>query len=292
MFLLCMAEVHGCFQTGVETITRCQEAVMGRDPETLLRELTRLKELCDQLPHIIHKISVNPKAGEQFTNPIEWGQKYAKFSAPLSKRVPALSGLALPFFLLMDVFIGRTRYDSFLGVEAVQLRRWLPLNIRAFITAIENHYQVPEFVKASGDPRLVGVLEGIVESYAGERGFMGTHRYKVYGFLEVVAKTSHTETDGISRSDDSEGRAWEEVHRMLSDSMKERLDPYHGDVKDQPHQMRGSFAECRFQARIMQRRTIDLDPHRVTGMVTFDIQNSGITFQPGRHPSHMLLRLK
>ncbi|KAF1959206.1 hypothetical protein CC80DRAFT_467607 [Byssothecium circinans] len=281
MFLLCMAEVHGCFQTGVETITRCQESVMNRNPEALLHELVALKELVDQLAYVFHKISVNPNAGEQFANPVEWGQRYAKFSAPLSKRVPALSGLALPLFLLMDAFIGRTKYTSFLGIEAVHLRRWLPLNIRAFITAIENHYRIPEFVKASGDPRLAGVLEGIIESYAGERGFMGTHRYKVYGFLEVVAKTGRAETNGNAGGGDQEGRAWEEVHRTLSDSMKERLDPYRGEVKVQPHQMRGSFEECRFQARILERQIIDQDPNRSTGMVTFDLHDTGITFQPG-----------
>lgn len=281
MFLQCMAEVHGCFQSGVEVVTRCQEAVMNRDSECLLREMIALKELVDQLPFVFHKISVNPNAGEQFANPVEWGQRYAKFSAPLSKRVPALSGLALPLFLLMDAFIGRTKYASFLGIEAVHLRRWLPLNIRAFITAIEHHYRIPEYVKASGDPRLEGVLEGIIESYAGERGFMGTHRYKVYGFLEVVAKTGRAETNGNAGAGDSEGRPWEEVHHTLSDSMKERLGPYRGEVKVEPQQMRGSFEECRFQARILDRQTIDSDSSRSTGMVTFDLSNTGITFQPG-----------
>lgn len=137
---------------------------------------------------------------------MKWGQRYAKFSAPLSKRVPALSGLALPLFLLMDAFLGRSKYGSFLGVEALHLRRWLPMNIRAFITAVENHYRIPDFVRASGDARLVGVLEGLVESYAGERGFMGMHRYKVYGFLEVVAKTGRTETNGNAGATDNEGR--------------------------------------------------------------------------------------
>ncbi|KAF2021694.1 sulfite reductase flavo protein alpha-component [Aaosphaeria arxii CBS 175.79] len=281
MFLLCMAEVHGCFQHGIESVTRCQEHVMNRDTDGLLQELIHLKSIVDQLAYVFHKISVNPSAGEQFANPVEWGQRYAKFSAPLSKRVPALSGLALPLFLLLDAFIGRTKYKSFLGIEAVHLRRWLPLNIRAFIAAVENHYRIPEFVKSSGDPRLEGVLEGIIESYAGERGFMGTHRYKVYGFLEVVAKTGRTETNGNAGAGDSEGRAWEEVHRTLSDSMKERLDPYRGEVKVQPHEMRGSFEECRFQAKILDRQNVDADPQRSTGMVTFDLHNTGITFQPG-----------
>lgn len=281
MFLQCMAEVHGCFQSGVEIVTQCQEAVMTRDSEVLLQAMVALKELVDQLPYVFHKISVNPQAGEQFANPVEWGQRYAKFSAPLSKRVPALSGLALPLFLLMDAFIGRTNYKSFLGIEAIHLRRWLPLNIRAFITAIEQHCRIPEYIKASGNPRLEGVLEGLIESYAGERGFMGTHRYKVYGFLEVVAKTGRTETNGNSGAGDSDGRPWVEVHSTLSDSMKERLEPYRGHVKVQPHQMRGSFEECRFQAKILHRQAIDHDPCRNTAMITFDITNTGITFQPG-----------
>lgn len=79
----------------------------------------------------------------------------------------------------MDAFLGRKNYNSFLGVELLHLRAWLPLNIRAFIAAIEYHYQVPDYVKASGDQRLIGVLEEIVESYAGERGFMGTQRCKL-----------------------------------------------------------------------------------------------------------------
>jgi len=125
--------------------------------------------------------------GPIFADNAQWGQRYAKFSAPLSKRVPALSGLALPVFLLMDAFLNRTKYDSFLGLEALHLRAWLPMNIRAFIAAVEYHYQVPAFVKASGDPRLIGVLDGIVEAYAGERGFMGTHRC-VYLRISSVSK--------------------------------------------------------------------------------------------------------
>jgi hypothetical protein len=76
----------------------------------------------------------------------------------------------------MDAFLNRTKYDSFLRLEALHLRAWLPINIRAFIAVIEYHYQIPIFVKASGDPRLIEVLKDIVEAYAGERGFIKTHK--------------------------------------------------------------------------------------------------------------------
>ncbi|TDZ54341.1 hypothetical protein CTRI78_v006411 [Colletotrichum trifolii] len=73
----------------------------------------------------------------------------------------------------MCAFLGRKRYDSFLGNEGLHLRAWLPSNLRAFVVAVEYHYRIPDQVKESGDPRLLGVLDGIVEAYTGERGLMG-----------------------------------------------------------------------------------------------------------------------
>ncbi|RPA75375.1 hypothetical protein BJ508DRAFT_332183 [Ascobolus immersus RN42] len=281
MFLLCMAEVHGAFTSGVELVVRCQEAIMEKDNEALLEHLVALKMIVDQLGPIFHKISVNPSSGELFANPVEWGQRYAKFSAPLSNRVPALSGLALPLFQLLDAFMGRQKYDTFLGLEALHLRAWLPLNHRAFITAVEKFYPMPEYVKSTNDSRLHGVLEGLVESYMGERGFMGTHRYKVYGFLEVVAKTGRTETNGGAGSADSEGRPWEEVHKTLSDSMIERLEPYRKNITLKPHEMRGCFEECRFRGKVTAREWIDTDEDRNTAKVSIGINDSGVTFGPG-----------
>jgi sulfite reductase alpha subunit-like flavoprotein len=104
---------------------------------------------------------------------------------------------------------------------------------------------------------------------------------KVYGFLEVVAKTGRSETNGNSGASDDAGRPWEEVHKTLSESMRERLEPFRGKVNLQPHELRGSFEECRFKARILSRSSVDMDPSRSTGMVTFGLEDTGITFQPG-----------
>ena len=78
--------------------------------------------------------------------------------------------------MLTHVCYQRSNFKSFLGIESIHLRAWMPLNVRAFTAAIENHYPVVPYIKASRDPRLIGVLDAIVESYAGEKGFMGTHR--------------------------------------------------------------------------------------------------------------------
>lgn len=180
----------------------------------------------------------------------------------------------------ITVILIRDSYSSFLGAEALHLRAWLPSNHRAFIAAVQYHYSIPQFVQQSNDPRLKGVLEGIVEAYTGERGFMGVHRYKVFGILEVAAKTGRTATNGLSGAADA-NRPWEETHRQFSDAMKERLEPFRGKLNLEPQSMRGTFEECRYMGRVAGVSSVDRDSKRGTAMVTIDIRDTGITFAPG-----------
>ncbi|KAI8943332.1 hypothetical protein NX059_001349 [Plenodomus lindquistii] len=278
-FLKGCADTSASFQHGPDAIAACQEHVMNHNNEGLLRELIRLKEILERMPAAFNTISPNSRSGENYVSPAEW-VRWGKFSAPLSKRCPASSGLQFPPYLVMDAFLGRKKYDSFLGAEGVHLRAWLPSNLRAFIAAIEYYHRVPEYVKASGDPRLIGVLDGVVEAYTGERGFMGAHRYKVFGLLECASKTGRTETNGASGAGDA-SRPWEQTHKEFSEAMKERLEPFRGARDLEPHQMRGTFEECRYRGRILSRNFVDTDPKRSIAMVTLDIQDTGITFQPG-----------
>ncbi|KAJ8112822.1 hypothetical protein OPT61_g4898 [Boeremia exigua] len=278
-FLKGCADTSASFQHGPDAIAACQEHVMNRNNEGLLRELIRLKEILERMPTAFNTISPNDRSGENYVSPAEW-VRWAKFSAPLSKRCPATSGLQFPPYLVMDAFLGRKKYDSFLGAEGVHLRAWLPSNLRAFIASVEYHYQIPEYVKASGDARLIGVLDGVVEAYTGERGFMGAHRYKVFGLLECAGKSGRTETNGASGAADAM-RPWEQTHQEFSEAMKERLEPFRGQRDIEPHEMRGTFEECRYRGRILSRNFVDTDPKRSIAMVTLDIQETGITFQPG-----------
>ncbi|KAL1591803.1 hypothetical protein SLS59_010075 [Nothophoma quercina] len=278
-FLKGCADTSASFQHGPDAIAACQEHVMNRNNEGLLRELVRLKEILERMPTAFNTISPNDRSGENYVSPTEW-VRWAKFSAPLSKRCPATSGLQFPPYLVMDAFLGRKKYDSFLGAEGVHLRAWLPSNLRAFIASIEYHYCIPEYVKASGDARLMGVLDGVVEAYTGERGFMGAHRYKVFGLLECAGKSGRTETNGASGAADAM-RPWEQTHAEFSEAMKERLEPFRGQRDIEPHEMRGTFEECRYRGRILSRNFVDSDPKRSIAMVTLDIQDTGITFQPG-----------
>lgn len=298
-FLKGVADTSASFQHGPDAMAACQEAVMRGDDEGLLREMIRLKEILERMPNAFHTISPNPMSGDNYVPANEW-VRWAKFSAPLSKRCPASSGLQFPPYLLMDAFLGRKKYGSFLGAEGIHLRAWQPSNLRAFIAAVENYYSIPEYIMKSNNNLLKGVLDGVVEAYTGERGFMGVHRYKgessspnqlsyngqeltvrpVFGILEVAGKSGRTETNGASGAADA-GRPWEETHKQFSEAMKERLEPYRTDTSVEPHAMRGTFEECRYKTRILERSFVDGDAKRSMARVTLDLVNTGITFQPG-----------
>lgn len=94
-FLKGCADTSASFQHGPDAIAACQEHVMNRNSEGLLRELIRLKEILERMPTAFSTISPNDKSGENYVSPAEW-VRWAKFSAPLSKRCPATSGLQFP----------------------------------------------------------------------------------------------------------------------------------------------------------------------------------------------------
>ena len=79
---------------------------------------------------------------------------------------------------------------------------------------------------------------------------------------------------------ETQGRAWEQVHKVLSESMNERLVPYRKSITNPDH-MRGSFDDCRFKANVVSCESIDNDIDRRTAKVTLDISKTGLTFGPG-----------
>jgi hypothetical protein len=83
---------------------------MSGNKEDLLRELIRLKEILERMPNAFPSISPNPHSGDNYISPAEW-VRWAKFSAPLSKRWPATSGLQFPSYLVMDAFLERKKYE-------------------------------------------------------------------------------------------------------------------------------------------------------------------------------------
>jgi sulfite reductase (NADPH) flavoprotein alpha-component len=201
------------FAPALEAMVLAQEAVISRNSSALLKALVTIKSAVDAQVQVFHKISVNRTVESMYCDPVQWAKTVAKHGSPWKHGVPGMSGLTSPMFHALDVFLGRNDYSSVLGVEALHLRDWMPPIHKRFLNAL-GEISVGEYCKASESPELRGLFRGILESYAGERGFLGTHRYKVYGFLELAFKTGRTETNGDTMG--ANERGWEAVHDSLA----------------------------------------------------------------------------
>lgn len=325
VFLGVIVESLAIFKSGLRAMVAAQQAVMDDDAQQCFVALREVKVCVDRLVHAFHKISPNAANGSHYVDPIIWGKTVAPLNSPINPEInsPGGSGLYVPLFHALDAFLGRTKFDSALGVEALHLRKWFPPNWRKLISALgESTLSVRAYAMkvesqrraadASGQhcalPPLRRIYEQTLEAYAGERGWMGTHRFKgaaagldvgtsglcllptdalpltnphvpksvpvrvVFGFLQLVFKSGRTSTNG-GTMDDAE-QPWESVHAELQRSREERL-----QGKRAQH-CRGGAAECPFRARVLEAAPICADTGLRTAKVTLSLPD-GLDWTPG-----------
>jgi sulfite reductase alpha subunit-like flavoprotein len=288
VFFGVIIETMACFNTALPALVAAQEAVVRDDPHAVAAEMVKIKHMLDSLVPIFHKISVNEENEHFYVDPIVWGKTVATLHSPIDppNNTPGASGLYVPMFHVLDEWFGRTKYTTPLGVEAKHLRSWYPPNWRDFIEAIgspaysvRNYaYRVEKRRRQEGQsslPPLLSLYRSMLESYAGERGWLGTHRYKVFGFLELVFKAGRTATNGGTM--EGTERGWEAVHTQLQNSRKER---FHG-MKYAPELPRGTAGECPFLASVSGVDPICPDETRRTALVRLSCKGSGMTYEPG-----------
>ena len=121
----------------------------------------------------------------------------------------------------MDVFLRRDCYDSILGKEALKIREWYPLHLREFLSAVEK-VSVHAYVVNSKDPDLLGLYQAVFDAFTGVNGFLGVHRRKVYGYLQMAFKVGRSITIGGFQGL-FEDRTWLEVDRQLETTRRERF---------------------------------------------------------------------
>ena len=260
-FLGVNIEIQAKLAPVVEAAVRAQEAVVARDPDALVDHLmTILDSVRGATDVAFPKIDPNPHAGI-YADPAIWAKLTAPTGIPIVDGVPGVSGAGSTGFQLVDTFLGRTRFESPLGGEARKARAWFAPNCRRFLDAIEET-SVRRFVDESGDHELAGLFQSVLEAYAGDRGYLGVHRRKVYGFIEVAFKVGRPSTaSGITGT--FVDRTWHETDSHLGEARAERYLEFFSHAQVARLAGRTPAAGERIQ-------TIDLD---VTG--------TGVVFRPG-----------
>ncbi len=220
IFYLTQVEMLAQCTPVVSAAVRAQEAVMHDDRAALKRELIAIT---DQLYAVTHgpfmQINPNPHS-RHYVDPIVWAKTVAPFAVPIHEGVQGPSGTSSPIFHLLDLFFERQTYASMLGQESMHLRTWYPPHWQAFLAAI-GELSVRDYVETTADRELAGLYQEAHNAYVGEDGFLGRHRLKVYGYLELAFKIGRTVTIG-GFSGLFQDRTWDEVDDALEAARLER----------------------------------------------------------------------
>ncbi len=252
----------------IGAVVRAQEAVASGDTDAIEREILLIIERLQHVGEVsFQKIDPNPRSAT-FVDPVVWAKTVAPFAVPITPGVQGPSGTSSPIFHVMDVFLGRTKYESVLGVETLGIRNWYPQHWLDFLDAVSK-VSLRDFVDESNNRHLQGVFQALMDTYASDKGFLGIHRLKVYGYLETAFKMGRSVTIGGFTGLFKE-RTWSEVDHELANTRDERylrLREYH------------TFAKPVRDSPLMEQPGISTSaPIR---HIPFDISGTGVQYRPG-----------
>ena len=220
VFYLTQLEILSQAAPIVQLTAAAQTATARGDEQALELALVRIASCLSDCTRALVQIDPRPTAPTH-VNPVRWAKTVAPFAVPIQRGDIGPSGTSSPLFNTLDIFFGRKRFESQLGREIVQLRATYPRAWRLFLAALQ---RLPShtFVARSQNKSLRAAFAYAFECYAGDHGFLGRHRRKVYGYLEIAFKVGRTLTIG-GFSGPFAARTWNEVDDALAQARAERI---------------------------------------------------------------------
>jgi len=217
-FYLVMAESHAVATPLVGAVSALERATTTGAIGEIEAVFDRIRTVLDRLAFdTLLKIDPNPYS-PSFVDHLVWSKTVAPFAYPVRHGELGLSGGGSPIFHVLDALFGRSAWRSSIGAELVALRDWMPAPMLAFIDRAAA-LNLPAYVKER--PLLHAAYHQLREAYVGQRGWLGLHRLKVYGFMEVAFKAGRTQTNG-GFSGSAADRAWEALDDELEVARQER----------------------------------------------------------------------
>ncbi len=231
IFYLTQVEIAAASAPLLLSVIRAQEAALHDDVSAVEQELLRMLSAFQHVSEVaVHKIDPNPHS-RTYVDQVVWAKTVAPFAVPVIPGRAGPSGTAAPIFHYMDAFFGRPAYDSALGHETTKLMEQSPRHWRTLIDAV-GKVSVREYIARSGNKSLQGLFDTVLEAYAGDKGYLGAHRLKAYGFLEIAFKAGRSLTiggfKGLFRD-----KTWNQIDHELGNTRDERylgLASYHHEL--------------------------------------------------------------
>lgn len=263
MFYLVMVETHSSATPLVRLVQQMETAQTDNAPEQMQQALQGLAEMLNEMSYTSFlKIDPNPYSPVPVDH-LVWAKTVAPFAFPVMEGELGLSGGGSPVFHALDALFGRRSYASQIGQELLELQKWMPGHLQEFLARC-SRLNLAKWCEEQGHPALPGEYANARQSYCGERGWLGLHRLKVYGFMEVGFKAGRTQTNGGFQGE-VEKRAWEALDDSIEESRQERLDA-------QAPASRCPFAKHWGTRQVAQEGIYN---------VKLNTQNQGLHFRPG-----------
>ncbi|MFC7761037.1 FHA domain-containing protein [Catellatospora bangladeshensis] len=153
-----------------------------------------------------------------------WAKTVGTAGVPIFDGAPSPSGTAQPQIHALDAFLERRDYGSLVGQQSTYLAGYFPRHWQELVAALRE-VSVRQYVEDSRSSALRGVYNAMLNAYVGDRGWMGLHRIKAYGFLEVAFKVGRQVTTGARFTGLFKDRTWDKVDGELAVVREERRPP-------------------------------------------------------------------
>jgi len=261
VFYLTQTEISFKTRSAVKIITLIQNDILRKNVSGVINGLQQLKDIINLITEdSFLKIDPNPRS-KTHVDPIVWAKTVAPFAVPLKEGIQGPSGTSAPIFHLIDTFIERAKYDTILGKEALFIREWYPEHWRNFLNKIDE-VSILDFISEMDNEELHGVFYSFIESYSGDQGFLGVHKRKVYGYLQMAFKVGRSVTIG-GFSGLFKERTWEDVDDELESTRLERY--INKELK------------CPFSS-VMGKKTIGENSVK---NIKLNVSKKGVSYRPG-----------
>ncbi|GAB1817844.1 FHA domain-containing protein [Herbidospora sp. RD11066] len=216
------------FAMGLTPVLRAmieaQEAVVADDPAALERSLLVIHDRLRYVTQAIYpQIDPNPR-GRHYLDQVLWAKTVGTAGVPIFDGAPSPSGTAQPQVHAIDAFLERREFGSMVGQQSTYLAGYFPRHWVELVAALRE-VSVRQYVEDTRDSTLRGVYNAMLDAYVGDRGWMGLHRIKAYGFLEVAFKVGRQVTTGARFTGLFKDRTWDKVDGELAIVREERRPP-------------------------------------------------------------------
>jgi sulfite reductase alpha subunit-like flavoprotein/cytochrome b involved in lipid metabolism len=201
-----------------------QEAVVADDPAALESALLIILDRMQHVTQVIYpQIDPNPRARHPLDQ-VLWAKTVGTAGVPIFDGAPSPSGTAQPQIHALDAFLERRDYRSLVGQQSVYLAGFFPRHWQELVAALRE-VSVRQYVEDTRNTTLRGIYNAMLDAYVGDRGWMGLHRIKAYGFLEVAFKVGRQVTTGARFTGLFKDRTWDKVDGELAVVRDERRPP-------------------------------------------------------------------